>query len=336
MPSSLTRTDDAMTMSDSCVPQARLSILVPVYNGQDTIGRLVDVVVEELSEKANLWEIVLVNDGSPDDSHSAILESLDRHPDTIRYIQLYQNFGEHNAVMCGLNYVTGDCVAIIDDDFQNPPEEIVSLLTRLYSGDFDVVYSYYERKRHSLFRNLGSQFNNWMATILLGKPPWLYLSSFKIIKTDLVRIITQYRGPYPYIDGLILRSTKRIGTQLCEHREREVGSSSYTFRKLVRLWLNMSTGFSVTPLRIASILGLCFSALSLLLLVYFLVVRIYGPIFRTAELPPGWASIVSLITFFVGVQLLVLGVMGEYVGRLFLTVNGQPQYIIRDTYGVED
>lgn len=315
---------------------ARLSVLVPVYRGESSIEPLVDTVVESLRGKANLWEIVLVNDGSPDNSHARILSAMQKHPNLIRYVRLYRNFGEHNAVMCGLNHVTGDCVAIIDDDFQNPPTEILTLLQEMYSHDHDVVYSYYASKKHSLFRNLGSALNDRVATILLRKPPKLYLSSFKVMRADLVRIVVQYRGPYPYIDGLVLRSTNRIGRQLVQHESRREGKSSYTLSKLIGLWLNMSTGFSVTPLRVVAVTGFVLAGLAMVLAVIFAVERLAGSVWFGTFMPSGWASTITTLTFFAGLQLSVLGIMGEYLGRLFLTINGEPQFLIRDTYGVDE
>lgn len=306
---------------------------MPVYRSEATIGRLVDTVVETLGPR--LWEIILVNDGSPDNSHRVILDAMQRHPGVIRYVRLYRNFGEHNAVMCGLNYVTGDCVAIIDDDFQNPPAEILALVETLFEGDYDVVYSYYEKKQHSLFRNLGSRVNDLAATLLLDKPRDLYLSSFKVLRAELARLIVQYRGPFPYIDGLILRTTTHVGRQLVRHETRAEGRSSYTLRKLIHLWLNMFTGFSVVPLRIAAFLGLSISFLAMLMVIYFVVIRFTGPLFLNENLPPGWTSTITAITFFAGLQLSVLGIVGEYLGRLFLTTNGQPQFIVRDTAGIE-
>lgn len=311
-----------------------LAILVPVYQSQDTIGDLVDTVVDTLAghDHIRLSEIILVNDGSPDNSHAEIQAAIARHPALIRYIRLYRNFGEHNAVMCGLNHVTADCVAIIDDDFQNPPGEIALLVDELVGGAHDVVYSYYADKRHNWFRNLGSYFNDRVATVLLRKPPNLYLSSFKVLTGDLARIVTRYTGPYPYIDGLILRATTRIGRRQVQHADRKAGKSSYTLGKLVRLWLNMSTGFSVTPLRLAAGLGLLVSAIAAVLAVAFsLEYLVFGR--RT---PEGWASIIVTVTFLAGVQLSFLGIIGEYLGRLFLTINGQPQFIIRDTHNLPD
>jgi glycosyltransferase involved in cell wall biosynthesis len=263
-------------MPSSDTQSLRLSILVPVYHSEKTIGRLVDTIVETLGSQVNLHEIILVNDGSTDKSHEVILEAIERHPNSIKYLQLFRNFGEHNAVMAGLNYVTGDAVAIIDDDFQNPPAEIIRLSDKLAEG-YDVVYSYYEQKKHSFFRNLGSRFNDWVATLLLSKPRNLYLSSFKVIAAPLVKIIIQYHGPYPYIDGLILRSTSNIGKALVQHSAREEGKSNYTLTKLVRLWLNMFTGFSILPLRLSSYLGFFLFAISIVLTAFFIFVRLAGP-----------------------------------------------------------
>jgi polyisoprenyl-phosphate glycosyltransferase len=325
-----------MTVSRSSKPPStledcKLAILIPVYNGAATISKLIDTVIDTLAQSAHLHEIILVNDGSQDNSHEVILEAIDRHPNYITYVQLFRNFGEHNAVMCGLNHLTADVVVIIDDDFQNPPSEILPLVVKILEG-YDVVYSYYEKKQHSLFRNFGSNINDKVATILLSKPANLYLSSFKAISAPLVDIIIRYKGPFPYVDGLILRSTTRIGTQLVKHAKREEGRSGYTLGKLISLWMNMFTGFSILPLRIATYLGFLFSFLAVLLAVFFTIARIQGPFFFTTDIPPGWASTVVLITFFTGLQLSILGIFGEYMGRLFLTSGESPQYLIRDLH----
>jgi len=247
---------------------------------------------------------------------------------------LARNFGEHNAVMCGLHYVTGDCVAIIDDDFQNPPNQIIRLVEKLQEG-YDVVFSHYEKKHHDWFRNFGSSFNDWVATRLLKKPPGLYLSSFKVINRFLIDTVKGYEGPYPYIDGLILRSTSAIGQQLCQHSQREMGQSNYTLSRLIRLWLNMFTGFSILPLRVASILGLVMSAAGFALALLFAISWIFGGIFREETIPPGWASLIVTITIFAGLQLCVLGAIGEYLGRVFQTTSRSPQFVVRETLGTE-
>ena len=313
---------------------SRLSVLIPIFNAEATIGTLIDHVFDVLAPHFENVELVLVNDGSRDSSHVVILEAIKRHPGRIRYLELARNFGEHNAVMCGLRHVTGDCVAIIDDDFQTPPEEIVRLVDKLRDG-FDVVYSLYENKRHSKFRNIGSAFNNLVATILTGKPRHLYLSSFKVMNAFLVKTITLYQGPYPYIDTLILKSTGSIGQLVCRHDERRAGKSNYTFRRLVRLWLNMSIASSIMPLRIATLLGFITSILGLILAVFFTISWAVGGLLYDNPVPPGWASIVVSIAFFAGLQLCLLGVAGEYLGRLYMATSWTPQFVVRQTHGIE-
>lgn len=322
------------TLKNSDVEVSSLSILIPVYNSEDTIGSLVDTVIATLKPHFKSLEIILVNDGSVDNSHSCALQAVKRYPGIVKYIRLARNFGEHNAVMCGLNYITKDYVAIIDDDFQNPPSEIIRLVDKLREG-YDVVYSYYSEKRHSWFRNIGSQFNDWVATKVLKKPKGLYLSSFKALRAVLVRRIIQSRGPYPYIDGSILRSTTKIGRLECKHSERRAGRSNYTVSKLLHLWLNMFTGFSIIPLRIASYIGFFVSLSTIILVAFFIVSRLSGGVFIKQTIPVGWASLIVSITFFAGIQLCVLGLIGEYLGRLYLTVSRLPQFVVDDTYGID-
>lgn len=308
-----------------------LSVVVPVYNSEGTIGRLVERAVAELTPLYPDLEIVLVNDGSRDRSHEVILGLLagpcGPH---VRYVELTRNFGEHNAVLCGLQHCRGEAAVIVDDDFQNPLEDIPKLVAGLAEGH-DVVYSYYGKKQHSWFRNLGSRFNDRVASVLLQKPRGLYLSSFKALNRFTIDSIRDYEGPYPYVDGLILRSTRLIGTRLCSHRPRLEGASNYTFRKLVSLWLNMFTSYSLSPLRIAAYLGLAMSVLGFLLAIFFVVSWSVGGILAD-ELPRGWASLIVTLTFFSGIQLLVLGLMGEYVGRIFMTQNKQPQVVVRQVW----
>ncbi|ARN73869.1 glycosyltransferase family 2 protein [Oceanicoccus sagamiensis] len=310
---------------------ATLSIIVPVYNGANSISQLVHNCLDELLPKHPSIEIVLVNDGSADNSHAVILDLLKTDQGKfVRYIQLSKNFGEHNAVMCGLNHCSGEVAVIIDDDFQNPPQEISKMVEKLETG-YDVVYSYYEKKQHSWFRNLGSKFNNTIATTLLNKPSELYLSSFKCLNRFTIDAIKDYDGPYPYVDGLILRCTRSIGTQLCDHHARTDGESNYTLRKLISLWLNMFTSFSVVPLRLASYLGMFMATTGLCLALWF-IYSWYAGGDLDSNIPKGWASLIVSVTVFSGIQLLVLGVVGEYVGRIFLTQNRQPQFIVRTVY----
>ena len=303
----------------------KISVIVPVYNGENTIKRLVDELVRILTRDG--LEIVLINDGSRDKSHEACVSIFEKYRNIVKYIDLARNFGEHNAVMAGLNYSTGDYAVIIDDDFQNPPEEIEKLTDTAIKEKRDAVYSYYDKKYHSVFRNLGSAFNNTIATFLLNKPRNLYLSSFKCINRFMINEILKYRGPFPYIDGLILRSTHNIGTVCVRHDKMQKEKSGYTLKKLISLWLNMFVNFSIVPLRISTVLGLFFSIAGGMFSVYSIIDKILRP-----DIPMGITSIFVAVLIFSGIQLLMLGLIGEYLGKLFLTDNQTPQYLVRDVY----
>ena len=302
--------------------QNKVSIVIPVYNGARVIERLVTSINSQLLSLN--FEIILVNDGSSDDSDK-VCSDIALHDPKVKFINLSRNFGEHNAVMAGLNYCTGDYAVFLDDDFQNPPSEIVKLVNKINEG-YDVVFSFYERKEHHFFRNLGSKSNNYIASFLIHKPKDLYLSSFKIINRFMIDEIIKYQGSYPYIDGIILRSTDKYSTIPVIHNPREEGKSGYTFGKLVSLWLNMFTSFSILPLRIATVLGLIFSVVGLILSIVFVIEKINNP-----ALPIGWASVTVSIFILGSVQLFAIGMIGEYLGRLSLNSSGKPQYIVRTT-----
>ena len=302
----------------------KVSVCIPVYKGARTIKNLVDEIFRELTSHFSV-EVVLVNDCSPDNSDE-ICKQLARDYKDVKYISLRKNYGEHNAVMCALNYSTGDYVAIVDDDFQNPPAEIVKLVEEAKRG-IDVVYSKYHKKEHHFFRNLGSKFNGKVSNWLLDKPKNLYLSSFKLICKDVVKEIIKYKGPTPYIDGLILRTTNNISSVFVTHDKRHEGQSSYTLKKLVSLWLNMFINFSIKPLRIFSLFGIFVTAFSFLASVIFVTQKIINP-----ELQLGWTSVMVSILFFAGVQIVFLGLIGEYVGKHYLQSNGTPQWTIKEEY----
>ncbi len=299
----------------------RLSIVIPVFRGQQTIGPLVRELVDTLAT-GNALEIVLVNDGSPDRSAEECRRLAEGFAE-VKFLDLSRNFGEHNAVMAGLNHTTGDYVVIMDDDFQNPPSEVPKLVEEIRRG-YDVVYAQYAMKRHSLLRNLASRANDRFAVVLLDKPRDLYLSSFKVLSRFVVDELVKYDGPYPYIDGLVLRITRNYSQVRVAHDTRREGRSGYTFRKLFSLYLNMFTNFSILPLRLASYAGLVTSVVGLILAVVFLVDRLFHP-----EVPAGWASVIVSLFIIGGIQLFALGMIGEYLGRLFLKENGRPQYVVR-------
>jgi polyisoprenyl-phosphate glycosyltransferase len=298
----------------------KVTICIPVYNSENSIQRLVASIERELSGYD--LEFVLVNDGSKDHSEDVCTVLAEKNS-RIKFISLRRNFGEHNAVMCGLNYMTGDYAVIIDDDFQNPPSEIVKLVNELEKG-FDVVYSKYKKKKHNIFRNLTSRFNDLISTWLLHKPKSLYLSSFKAIRREVVEDMIKYKGPFPYVDGLLLRVTSNISSVLVEHSSREVGKSNYTLRKLISLWLNMFINFSIKPLRFFTLVGIIISLLSLMMAFYLIVEKVVYP-----EIDTGWTSIMVAITFFSGVQIVFLGLVAEYLGKTYLTINKTPQWAIK-------
>ncbi len=312
----LTRTDPA---GHDCAPA--LSIVIPVYNGAATIGELVTALAD-LEVEGGL-EIVLVNDGSPDDSRAVCLGLVESVGVPITYIEHARNYGEHNAVMTGLRHARGGHVITMDDDLQNPPEEVVRLFHACRDGGHDVVYTFYAEKRHAWWRNLGSRFANRVADVLLDKPRGLYLSSFRCMNRLVVDGVTRYEGPFPYVDGLIMQVTQRIGTIEVRHLPRAVGRSNYTLRRLVRLWLNLAFNFSLLPLRLAVFLGLAMAAIGGAAAIYVVLHALFG------SPPEGWASTVTVVLLLSGVQLVILGIIGEYLGRTFQTGNRKPQGIVR-------
>ncbi|HEX5321775.1 MAG TPA: glycosyltransferase family 2 protein [Stellaceae bacterium] len=298
-----------------------LSIVVPVYNGAESVGELCDAL-ERLDIEGG-HEIVLVNDGSPDNSLDVCREIVARASIPITLVDLARNYGEHNAVMAGLRHASGAHVITMDDDLQNPPEEVVRLLTFAQQSDKDIIYTYYDEKQHAAWRNLGSQFTNWIAGFVLDKPKDLYLSSFRCMSAFVVREVTRYEGPFPYVDGLLLQVTQNIGSLLVAHLPRAIGRSNYTMRRLIRLWISMFVNFSVMPLRISTLTGFALSIIGALGSLFALVEALF------TETPAGWASLMAAVLLLSGVQLVILGIVGEYLGRVYLTANGKPQSVIR-------
>ena len=299
-----------------------LSIVVPVYRGAATIGRLVDALSE--LDPAGGLEVVLVNDGSPDNSGEVCRDLLATARIALVYVEHARNYGEHNAVMTGLRHAGGEYVITMDDDLQNPPEEVVKLYDHTRLGGWDVVYTRYAVKQHAGWRNLGSRFANAVADRLLDKPKGVYLSSFRCMSALVVRAVTRYSGPYPYVDGLIMQVTQRIDSIEVRHLPRAEGRSNYTLVRLVRLWLNLATSFSLAPLRVAIFAGLGMSVLG----AFGAVATIWEALF-VHKTPSGWASTMTVLLLVSGVQSMILGVLGEYVGRTFLSANGKPQGTVR-------
>ena len=303
-------------------PCFALSIVIPLYNGANSIADLVHAL--DRLPIAGGHEIVLVDDGSADDSLAICRALFDKTRVPITIVSLARNYGEHNAVLAGLRYATGAHIITMDDDLQNPPEEVQRLLAFAQHNGNEVVYTYYRDKRHAVWRNLASRFTNWVADFVLDKPRGLYLSSFRCMTAFVAREISRYEGPFPYVDGLILQVTDDIDRLLVDHLPRATGSSNYTVRRLFRLWMNMFVNFSVMPLRISTVTGF---ALSLLGAVG--VAMAVGEALVSST-PPGWASLMAAVLLLSGVQLLILGIIGEYLGRLYLTANRRPQSVVKE------
>ena len=306
------------------VSSVALSVVIPVYNGARSIGPLVEAL-DSLDVPGGL-EIVLVYDGSPDDSLAVCRGLIARTKAAVTVIEHSRNFGEHNAILTGLRHARGRHIITMDDDLQNPPSEVVKLWRHARDTGRQVVYTYYERKEHAWWRNLGSRFTNWCADRLVDKPPGLSLSTFRCMTAFVAQQILRYEGPYPYVDGLILQVTQDIDRVAVLHLPRAEGRSSYTFRRLVRLWLNMFVNFSIMPLRLATLLGFAVSVMGVILALAIVIEALFG------ETPPGWASIMAGFLLISGVQLLMLGMIGEYLGRVTLSVNRKPQASVKEVY----
>ena len=300
-----------------------VSFVVPCYCSANTIGSVVDEIEGAMAQLPQYgYEIILVNDSSPDSTFS-VLAALAEKDGRITAVDLARNFGQHGALMAGFHHCTGDIIVCLDDDGQTPADEVGKLLSKLEEG-YDVVYASYEHKQHSRFRNLGSKFNGLMTEIMLGKPKGLTLTSYFVMRRFVLNDILRYNNCYPYIDGLVLRSSSRYATVPVNHRQRQQGESGYTFGKLIALWMNGFTSFSVKPLRLSTYAGALTAFLGF---IYALVIIIKH--FVDSSVPAGWSSTMALQLVLGGIILVVLGLIGEYIGRIYMCINASPQFVER-------
>ena len=301
----------------------KLSFVIPCYNSAQTIGEVIGALEQKMRDMAITdYEAILVNDASPQETLPTLRRLAQQYP-FITVIDLAKNFGQHAAIMAGLRETTGDVIVCLDDDGQTPIGEVDKLVSAL-GEDCDVAYASYAQKAHGFARNLGSRMNDWMLRFLLDKPKHLYLSSYFAAKRFVIDSVLEYRQPYPYLMGLILRTTRAIKNVPVTHHERENGKSGYTLQKLLSLWLNGLTNFSVKPLRLASLMGVIFAIIGFLMVIVTVVMR-----FVRDYTLLGWTSTVAIILLLGGLILIMLGVMGEYIGRSYLCLNHQPQYVVR-------
>ncbi len=299
-----------------------LSFVIPLYNSAATIAALVNEI-EQLSIDGG-HEIVLVDDGSLDGTADVCRDLTRTARVPLTFVEHARNFGEHNAVLTGWRHARGAYIVNLDDDGQNPPAEAIRLWQHAVREQLDVVFGHYEVKQHSPWRNFGSWLTTRMTDWALDKPRGFYLSSFRCVSAFVARQVATYEGPYPYIDGLLLLVTQKIGSISVRHDVRRAGVSGYTFRRLVRLWLSAWLNFSVLPLRVATIVGLCTAAAGVIglgIVVWLWYVN-RGPAY-------GFGLLMTTILIFSGTQLVMLGLIGEYLGRMFLAVNQRPQSVTR-------
>jgi undecaprenyl-phosphate 4-deoxy-4-formamido-L-arabinose transferase len=310
-------------MNENSSSSISLSYVIPLYRCQETIDRLIERLNDlRISEP---WEVIFVDDGSPDNTYAEIKKQLQQTNIAATLVRHTRNFGEHQAVITGYRFSQGEYVVNIDDDLQNPPEEAIQLWEKAKRENLDAVYAdFFRSKKHSLWRNLGSLFANKTAHLLLDLPQDIYLASFRCLSRTIIDLIKECSSPYIYIEGLVSQYTNRIGTVKVRHDPRQTGVSNYNMRRLARLWLVILTGFSVMPLRLASLVGIAVVGLGIAGLLFVLIeVLIIGTVV------PGWVSLMSVVLFLGGLQCFMLGIIGEYIGRIFLTISGKPQSAVR-------
>lgn len=305
----------------------KISFVIPCYRSEQTIEAVISEIETTMKTLQKYQhEIILVNDASPDNTFQVIRDLSQEYPHIIG-INLAKNFGQHAALMAGFHYAKGDVVVCLDDDGQTPADEVGKLLDQIEEG-YDVVYARYSSKKHSTFRNLGSKVNELMTRVMLKKPKELYISSYFAARRFVVDDMVRYQNSYPYVIGLVLRATKNITNVDVKHREREIGASGYTLKKLLGLWFNGFTAFSIIPLRIATVLGCSVAMLGFLYGIYTIIKKIIQP-----DILMGFSSLMSGLMFIGGMLMIMLGIIGEYIGRIYISMNNSPQYVVRELIG---
>lgn len=306
-----------------------LSFVIPCYGSENTIESVYNEIASKVAEKNEYdYEIIAVNDCSPDGVLSVLYHLNEKDP-KFKVVNLSRNMNRPGAVMAGLNCASGDISIVMDDDGQCPMERLWDLLEPLENG-FDVSMAKYPQRKQSLFKDFGTWVNKKMTEIILQRPPDLEFTNFMAIKKYIVKEMIQYHNPYPYMTGLILRTTKYITNVTMEERNRLSGGTTFTFRKMLSLWINGLTAFSVLPLRIATFLGFVVSSIGFLFGIIFLIRKLVRP-----DIAAGYSSTIVSIFILNGLVLLILGMIGEYIGRIYICLNKSPQYVIKDKIGFD-
>ena len=300
-----------------------VSIVIPCYQSEKIIENVVDEIIE-VTSGLNIIEIILVDDGSPDQVWEKI-ETLTKKYDCVNGILFARNFGQHSALMAGYRMATGDFIVTMDDDGQSDPNGIRLLIDKIVEG-YDVVYAKYPKFEKTAFRKFGSYMNRVMAESMIDKPKGIQANSFYIMRKFVKDEIIRYEHSYPYIGGLVFRATQNITEVEINHRNRAEGNSGYNLRKLLLLWLNGFTEFSIKPLRLASYIGILCSLVGFAIGIYSIIRRLLNP-----NILMGYSSLFAAITFIGGIIMMMMGMMGEYIGRIYISINCSPQYVIKTT-----
>lgn len=310
----------------------KISFVIPCYNSTNTISSVVDEIENMMKESlsAFCYEIILVNDCSPDGTTFNKITEIAKNNTNVKGLNLARNFGQPSAVMAGLHFAKGDYIVCGDDDGQTPFNEFPKLFEKINEG-YDIVEAKYAvREKRSLFRKLGTFANESMATRLINKPKGLELTTFWCIRRFIVEDMLKYENPYPYLGGLMLRVSRNACNVSVSHRERLSGKSGYSLSKMINLWLNGFTNFSIKPLRFATISGIVIAFSGFAYGVWTVINKIIHP-----EVPAGYASTLAIMLFLFGFSFLFLGLIGEYVGRIYISLNRQPQFIIKNKINVD-
>ena len=307
----------------------KLSFIIPCYCSEKTVGGVISEIIDTVNADGRYdYEIVCVNDFSKDNTLD-VLKRIAEKNSKIKVLSFSRNFGQHSALMAGFNYATGDIIVCLDDDGQNPPSQMFKLIDKLDEG-YDLVSAKYEEKKRSLFRKIGTKLSFWMSSYFIGKPKDIDLNSYYVFKRYILDEIIKYKNAYPFVHGLILRITRNMANVVIEHKTREHGSSGYSFKKLLSLWMNGFTAFSEKPLRIASLFGVFCSISGFAYAIVTIIKKMLNP-----TIPVGYSSIMAITLILSGIIMLFLGLLGEYIGRIYISLNKAPQFAIRETYNVD-
>ena len=304
----------------------KISFCIPCYGSEKTIKYVIDEIVETVGQKSEEYdyEIIAVNDCSPDNVLSVLKEEAQNNS-KLKVVDLARNFGKHSAVMAAFSIVSGDYIVCLDDDGQCPTDRLWDLLEPIINGGYDYSMAKYDKKKQSNFKNFGSALNSFMTRVLINKPKDMKFTNFKAMKRFVVDEMLKYNNPYPYIEGLTLRTTRKIALVEMEERERYEGTGNFTLKKSIALWVNGFTAFSVKPLRISTILGMIFASFGFLVGIIVVIRKLVNP-----AIAMGYSSTMAVLLFIGGIIMLMLGMIGEYIGRIYISLNNSPQFVIRE------